>query len=698
MAFTSAVDLYDASTSTNVLHYFRSYNYLFTLSCVENSSLTNLTTPSRIAEVSEKFVIAKSSGKGSASIDASAIAPIKRDKTAELDIKAQYDKDGVRLPPSIYDDLSGKAIVEDFNNNSSGVYDFYFNDIEIETLMSFNKRSGFSKATKMSFSIIEPYSLAGLLEALQVSAVAAGHPTYKSAPYILKLEFKGYADWDDSQSMKVEPATRYFIIRFSEMAIQADEQGTKYSCKAVPLNELGFGEPNKLKTNMNIKGDTVKDILDDLMTQINQTNREQNKVSKSASSGNGTQADEYEIHFPKDAGDYSSPENESLTRKKVAELSVDNVAYAFLDPVEKEKGTYKRNSPKLAASVQFSSGSNIHDCISSIIRDSEYGTDIFTNFKNRVDENDQIDYFNIVMESVPKDLWNDAGSQPFYIYKFYVVPYKIHYTQIPGYQNGTMDETKVNRLVRRVYNYMYTGQNRDVLSFNLAFNSLYFQNQPVNEGNQAIDTGSDGATYKPVGEVVTESSGSQSQDAQGSGSSVNERRVDIRTTEVNSGAGPSTRPLQKSPYSAMIKNLHQAIIDNVGMAQLDIEILGDPLYLVQNGIGNLRVKPHSSFVGLTETGDIDFQSGDIYVEINFRNPKDIGADGIMQFSETTSFSGLYKVLSVNSKFNNGSFTQRLSMIRMPAQKADTKQTKPKTSWVISTIPDADEPLIWNGEA
>jgi hypothetical protein len=91
---------------------------------------------------------------------------------------------------------------------------------------------------------------------------------------------------------------------------------------------------------------------------------------------------------------------------------------------------------------------------------------------------------------------------------------------------------------------------------------------------------------------------------------------------------------------------------------------------------------------MTVTGDLDFQSSDVYVEVIFRNPKDIKKDGYMEINESTSFSGLYRVNTVVSKFNGGMFTQRLSMTRMPAQPSDTNQKTPSRGITIEFFEDS----------
>jgi hypothetical protein len=781
MAITSKPNLFEKVGSTNVLNYFRSYNYLFTLSCVSNDDFGKLTTADQVSKLSSKFVIAKSSGKTDDirfGINPDDSVAMSKDLNSDPVIK--YDDKGYRLKPNLVKNPDAKDTVKKFNETSPGRFDFYFDDVEIETIISFDKKTGFSKATKLEFVLIEPYSLAGFLEALQTAAVAAGHPTYKSAPFMFKIEFKGYPDWTnvaDDAPVIIEPASRYFIIRFSDLSIKADERGTRYSCKAVPINELGFGETNKLKTSLNIEGNTVGKILENMFDSINRSNKETNKIRNEPTiTGNLAQVDEYVIKFPK--VDSSTNEiqysavNETLKNTRVADLSKSNKSYSFLDRVEEANkaaadaapastpATAQTNTPvskpivyaggsakrggltqaQLAAaqaapgsgssyagagrggssytdprsplygkqptttpvgnkktapitqiSVQFVAGANIHDCISAILRDSEYGTSIFSEDKLIRDENDMVNWFNVMIEAVPKDIWNSSKNQPYYIYTYYVIPYKIHYTRIPGFEGGTMDEAKVTKQVRRVYNYLYTGQNVDVLNFNLVFNNLYFQNDPLRGGNQPIAGGTGAASYPEQADVRRiDNQISEQEAAKSSGSAINEKMSSYRLVGAQS-SGETTGPIEKEPYALLAQNLHYAILENVGMATLELEIVGDPVYLVQSGIGNIRTKANSQHKNLTDVGTIDHQVADVFVIVNFKNPKDIqplNKGGTMEMNKVASFSGFYKVLTVNSSFKGGQFTQKLHLLRMPSQSTDSNQTTEEIAATYDTFVDS----------
>jgi hypothetical protein len=58
---------------------------------------------------------------------------------------------------------------------------------------------------------------------------------------------------------------------------------------------------------------------------------------------------------------------------------------------------------------------------------------------------------------------------------YVVTPYKVHYTKIPTYGAEQIDDKKLRKLSLRQYNYIYTGDNVDIITFKLNFNTLFFE-------------------------------------------------------------------------------------------------------------------------------------------------------------------------------------------------------------------------------
>lgn len=645
------VNLIETSKSKNVLHYFRSQTALFTMACLPESLI--LADQASINSHIDKFAIASSSGK----------QPNQDNYAAQVDAINAPGSASYNLAAA--DRTAGMADSFSFVTSDDGDYlNFYFDDVEVETLADFNNDTGFSKATKLKFNIIEPYSLSGFLQALQLGALKASYVSYISAPYVLRINFMGYPDWkDDSTPMLIEPASRYFIFRFTEVSVKSDESGTKYYCKAVPLNEYAFGQANKLLSNVTVEGDTVGKILEDFFDKINYLSK------YSVWLGTPATADTYKILFPTIESDGTIDEDKKndIWKARVADPKIDNVNYIYLNPVDGPPT--KTNAAKVVSTI-FNGGANIHDCIAGIIRDSEWVTKHIIK-ELKIDSAGMISYFNVTCTVIPNG-WDEGLARPKYIYTFKVIPHRIHYSRIPQFANKLISTSQLRKHVRRTYEYLYQGQNLDVLRFDLNFNYMYFQAIAPNSGVQGVSQGSSApASTDASGPQTKENFASQSSIISSNGNVISSG-IDTKQLSMAS-AGQNTRAgTDRDPYITLAKKLHTAILENVSQSQLELEILGDPYYLSHQGMNNFKPQADSSALGMTKSGDMDFQTGEIYIEIKFRNPVDIDPKtGFMTFSDDiTTYSGIYRIKTVVSRFTNGMFTQVLQLLKVERQADD----------------------------
>jgi hypothetical protein len=131
------------------------------------------------------------------------------------------------------------------------------------------------------------------------------------------------------------------------------------------------------------------------------------------------------------------------------------------------------------------------------------------------------------------------------------------------------------------------------------------------------------------------------------------------------------------------------------MISAEITILGDPFYLVTSGMGNY--KPEIITYGETVDNEAAYQQGDVFVVVNFRNPIDIDTNtGLLQFdSKLVPFSGVFRVISVNSTFKDGLFEQRLQLLRVPGQPIDTNQAVETEISPVTSTPNPASAALAN---
>ena len=660
------------SNKSNPLNYYSSYNYVFTLASLRKEALSD---PSSYRKAENYFVIARSSGKGTKGISTNVSS-----KTTNINAVENIDGADMIVSKTVNDSADRSNLVSSFNKNSPGRFDFFINNVRIDTLMGANEETNMSVATKIEFDIIEPYSMSGFIEALQVSSVAAGYDQYTNTPFMLKMEFIGYPDGQEiAETAQIVPdSTRYFILNFTGLDIDVTENGAKYKCKCVPFNERAFGQPSQLTSGIKIKGNTVGELLSDFEKALNDAKKSDTASERDSSQSN--KFDSYEIIIPKvdNTGIVPTEKNRKILDSRIVEFLKSNAVYAFDDPAE---STTKSKSSPTDPVVMFSPGMNIHECIISIVCNSEYLKNILKDLSNpnskAIDQYGMVDYFTVNIEVIDKGIVDDKTNKPFYNYRFVVLPYKIHCTRIPLMANQTIDTSKFLQVANRTYNYLYTGANVDIKSFQLKFNTLFFQAIPKALGNKS-DRPTTSESMSSVDPVDTNLPGVSSESRKDSAIGISPVKTDISQTDTFSSDQPNAgQRSQSDPYDDLARNMHQSILENTDQCSAEIEIIGDPFYLVTASMGNYRPKTNDD--GTVGEGEAPYTSGDVMVVIIFKNPVDISeTTGEAIFSDKmTPYSGVFRVLSVNNTFNDGLFLQKLKMIRVPGQLQIDKTRVPR---------------------
>lgn len=696
-----AQQVVEQSGEKNVLFGYRSITYHFTLAGLNKDYLKN---PDKLRESTLDFVIAKSGGKG---IEGFKI-PGEPTDDEKISVGRFRDNNARKEQQAVINKkIENVALVRDFNKNSPGRFDLYIDQVEIDTTMTFTKEANVTLPTKIQFDILEPYSINGFIEALHVAAVAAGFPSYVSAPFVLKVEFWGYPD-DDLENfkdpVKIPNAERYFPFGLTGVEVEVTEKGTRYKCSGVPYEQRYMGQPNKLKKPIKMSGASVADILTNFVKGLN----EQNTTMYLAAykDGKANEVDEYKIKFLDWDETNGWVENGSgtLPSKKLIDLHKDNALYGMVNPSESGiKSAYKEQGKrqptpeekeKAPASIKyvpgktavhFQEGMNVNDVITAVVRDSEYIRDILKDIKKHTDAYGMVDYFQVRMETEVTDIQNPHLKRPAHILTYIVSPYKVHYSKIPNLADNVINEKELKKLSRREYNYFYTGLNVDVLSFKLNFNTLYFEAVPAALGQKDQPDGKTAAGNNNTPQAKQASVDNET----ASKLQVPLNPKQVVETQIQSYSGTASQPLS-DPYSELARSMHNAVVNSKSnMLTADIEIAGDPFYLVTGGMGNYNPKPVSP--GKLKGGEAAFNQQALMVTVNFRNPIDIlplEQGGTMYFdANRIPFSGVYMVTQCVSSFRDGRFTQKLSIVRVPGQILDYSVQATNIAQSLSTEPD-----------
>lgn len=137
--------------------------------------------------------------------------------------------------------------------------DFYFDSLNMTTVMGLGANTQGTNAITLKFKLIEPYGLSFMNRLLDVSR-ALNIKNYVEQPYLLEVNFFGY---DDAGNIKKDPGlTKWVPIKILTMRIRASSRGSEYDIDAVPYGQLAHMESiQAVRANFEVTASTVGDYF-----------------------------------------------------------------------------------------------------------------------------------------------------------------------------------------------------------------------------------------------------------------------------------------------------------------------------------------------------------------------------------------------------------------------------------------------------
>jgi len=315
----------------------------------------------------------------------------------------------------------------------------------------------------------------------------------------------------------------------------------------------------------------------------------------------------------------------------------------------------------------FASGSRIQDIIEEVVLLSGYGRDFAD---SKPDAFGMVDWVRIETQVYNGTSFLNAGAtgQDPKIYVYRVVPYKVDISNVAAPRSSVLATfTRQTRAIKS-YNYIYTGQNTDIIDFDLQFNLAFFTGVQGSRGQRQQDSvfGSVANWLRGDQEPATSTSPIVHPlygPSNSSGASV-VRNTNETDTPVNGGGA------SEGSVASIARQLNDMLIHTFNdMIQVDLQIHGDPYFLADAGLGNFVGIPNPVNSMITIDGSMNPVDGEIHVVLNFRTPIDYDDDsGFVKyplggFLPIAMFSGVYQVVHVTNNFKNGTFTQTLRLNR-----------------------------------
>ena len=622
----------------NVLHKFASYNYVLTLSALSRSQLDN---PDKIPTDVPQNIIARTGGIGNPNVTRT----IEEARSADV----LGDK---KTTKKTYEDVVGES--QRVLNKGR---DIYFNSVTIDSFPRPNEFRKLMNYTKIEMVLEEPNGIT-FWEKCRAAAFNSGYRNHTTAPFLITIEFKGYDDLGN-EIPNVVPK-RVYPVRLSKSSLQMNAGGTTYTVEAYPWTEFAMINAFLFtRGGGTVAGQsTIQDQMNEFARQLNNDIEDQevgpDKLRDTA--------DKYEITVGAGIGQLQSQNGD----------------------VYPTTGFFNKNRKQGSFKV-FTYGKNqsivkiIEDTVRQFVKYNDIEkiladkADLFT-VSGSISEDDQyVDWFKIVTTVKEGPIFDKKLGTHNRIIHYHVKPFKIHVLNFVRAGFGFSFDYK--NAVRKKFNYIYTGENLDILDLNVEYNAGYYQSilrkqdpniliKILNKAKSALSKLIKTNNYEadpllPLHSYVTTLN-------------TENPSVDNQDKEVQEN-------------QALADTVYDYLVNPKGdMVNVDMKIMGDPAFLGQDYAIPLRVGDNSnqqrinigSSVWDPQYKAFNFDNGEVVVQLDFKFPSDFDEnEGLYKFNTeaTPQFSGLYRVIRVESRLENGQFTQNLTMARCMNQQKITRR-------------------------
>ena len=600
-------------------------------------------------------------------------------------------------------------------NTQFGAPEYYINNIDITSLIGPNPKTQNAAAHTFKFEILEPYSMGLFLQSLQAAARNAGHLNYlNNCPYLLRLDFQG---WDPAgKSFTVPDLTKYFTIRLVNTTFECTEAGSKYQVECTPFNSAAFGDViNKVYKDINIIGSTVKEALvtgeQSLVKVINDLFKTQKVGDKTVAV-----ADEIQILFPTpEGGTPPAPQPEDTSKATMTPgappptspatsastpapgdnaISGSDLGFTlsgggnptFMKPSEvmDANGNVNREQVRInpkSRTLMFTQGQAITDVITEVIMNSEYVRKSAEQLKKNPDGT--VAWFKLDAQ-VKFGQFDVLRGDYAKIIIFRVVQFNVHSSIFQNPSTAPQGYKELEKLVRKKYQYIFTGQNEDVLRFNLKFNNTFYTavggNPLLNKDNVDSGKNASASEKQSVQAGAAGTDAAKSLDTTGGIKTIQPALLDGFGNRLPNASN------NNDERRMIAQEFHNAFINSdTDFIQVDLEILGDPYYLTDSGMGNYFAQAYDS--SETVDGSMNYEGGSVYVYLALKSVVDVDqASGLYKFqtadgsglttngskATVSPYGGIYRINKVEHTFQDGIFKQRLALLRMSGQSIDFK--------------------------
>jgi hypothetical protein len=217
----------------------------------------------------------------------------------------------------------------------------------------------------------------------------------------------------------------------------------------------------------------------------------------------------------------------------------------------------------------------------------------------------------------------------------------------------------------KLYEWMYSGQNKDVLDMQIDFDMLYYnQLRSYQDRAKTVETAPRTAT-----DIIPDGNPNNSPGEKNPGFSYYKKLTKVPTAFISDDVNYTSRTGGDPHLSIKAGDLQKSLSMSArgDMINLNLKIIGDPHFIKQDDFFyNFNTDTTTS--ALTPNGSLWMDGSELYIRVIFRSPvdyDDITGLAIPNLSSNkysySEFSGIYKLMKVSNEFRAGKFEQTLEM-------------------------------------
>lgn len=546
--------------------------------------------------------------------------------------------------PGNLDNLIARSGGAGADLNTAMAGDVYFRNLRFTSVIGNRQSSAATNNFELEMTVVEPYgaSLIGELAAMAVNLTGQGSISPAEVPYLLEIDFAGYKD-DGAMVPSIltlqSGGKKYIPVRILSIEMSLQSAGAVYVMSMAPYSYFAQ-TPRYAETEFGVTlaGNTVIDLLGlqgGLMQYLN--GFESLKVTQ----GLIKIPDEYNIDLFSFTANGSRDQAMASSQLAFPQTGGDSTIMKTRPPTS--------NDPR-TSTYTVTKGSIIKDVIKNVVLHSQYYNEKIKP-QSPNDKSIPAELIKIIPVIEITDKY-DSSRNEFAKKITFKVFNTLQFGEIyPYVGNAPVSDWGYSK----VYNWLFTGKNADVLEANLSFNMVYYAKMQTN----VIDYN----TIK-LGQVAT------SQRSPSDLASVSKLGMGVKSSSVStSGSNVPQRYINATMAAEWFDSkMNSSNADNVS---LDLRIIGDPDWIPQDS--SLRGGPIAVGTDLVDKhSSIAIDVAGVYVKLNLRTPRDYNdKTGLMDIkNDQQVIQGVYQVITVESNFEDGRFTQTLNMVKVPNQEEE----------------------------